>query len=112
MRATCRRANSGTSAGACRRCEFHRFEIGVAAGAGTGGAGAWLVALVKPQFEVGRGNIGKGGIVRDEAARNAALDGIVAWLSSVHGWSVIGHMESPIEGGDGNREFLVAARKS
>ncbi|MGD0864625.1 MAG: TlyA family RNA methyltransferase [Rhizomicrobium sp.] len=74
--------------------------------------GAWLVALVKPQFEAGRSNIGKGGIVRNEAARNAALDDIVAWISSVQGWSVIGHIESPIEGGDGNVEFLVAARKS
>ncbi len=73
---------------------------------------AWLVALVKPQFEVGWGNVGKGGVVRDDDARQAALDDIVAWLSSVQGWSVIGHMESPIPGGDGNREFLVAAQKS
>jgi 23S rRNA (cytidine1920-2'-O)/16S rRNA (cytidine1409-2'-O)-methyltransferase len=75
-------------------------------------AGAWLVALVKPQFEVGRGNVGKGGVVRNAAARTAALDDVVAWLSSVQGWSVIGQMESPIPGGDGNHEFLVAARKS
>lgn len=73
---------------------------------------AWLVALVKPQFEVGRDHVGKGGIVRDAAARAAALDDVVAWISSVQGWSVVGYMESPIEGGDGNREFLVAARKS
>ena len=73
---------------------------------------AWLVALVKPQFEVGRDHVGKGGIVRDAAARAAALDDVVAWISSVQGWSVAGYMESPIEGGDGNREFLVAARKS
>jgi 23S rRNA (cytidine1920-2'-O)/16S rRNA (cytidine1409-2'-O)-methyltransferase len=75
-------------------------------------SGAWLVALVKPQFEVGRGNVGKGGVVRDAAARAAALDGIVAWLSSVQGWSVIGRLESPIVGSDGNHEFLVTARKS
>jgi 23S rRNA (cytidine1920-2'-O)/16S rRNA (cytidine1409-2'-O)-methyltransferase len=75
-------------------------------------SGAWLIALVKPQFEAGRENIGKGGVVRDPAARQAALDGIVAWLSSVQGWSVIGHMASPILGGDGNSEFLVAARKT
>jgi 23S rRNA (cytidine1920-2'-O)/16S rRNA (cytidine1409-2'-O)-methyltransferase len=74
--------------------------------------GAWLVALVKPQFEVGREKVGNGGVVRDAEAREAALDGIVSWISSVQGWSVIGRMESPIEGGDGNREFLVAARKS
>jgi 23S rRNA (cytidine1920-2'-O)/16S rRNA (cytidine1409-2'-O)-methyltransferase len=75
-------------------------------------SGAWLVALVKPQFEVGRGNVGKGGVVRDAAAQAAARDGLIAWISSVHGWSVVGHMESPVDGGDGNREFLVAAQKS
>jgi 23S rRNA (cytidine1920-2'-O)/16S rRNA (cytidine1409-2'-O)-methyltransferase len=74
--------------------------------------GAWLAALVKPQFEVGRGNVGKGGVVRDAAAREAALEDIITWISSVQGWSVTGHMGSPLEGGDGNMEFLVAARKS
>jgi 23S rRNA (cytidine1920-2'-O)/16S rRNA (cytidine1409-2'-O)-methyltransferase len=73
--------------------------------------GAWLVALVKPQFEAGRGKIGKGGIVRDADTRAMVLDVVVAWLSSVQGWSIIGQMESPIPGGDGNLEFLVAARK-
>jgi 23S rRNA (cytidine1920-2'-O)/16S rRNA (cytidine1409-2'-O)-methyltransferase len=74
--------------------------------------GAWLVALVKPQFEVGRFALGKGGIVRDEDAQQAALADMTKWLSSVDGWSVLGTMESPIQGGDGNREFLLAARKS
>ncbi|MGB8363679.1 MAG: TlyA family RNA methyltransferase [Rhizomicrobium sp.] len=74
-------------------------------------SGAWLVALVKPQFEVGRARIGKGGIVRDEADSRSACDMIVAWLSSVQGWTVEGAMDSPIPGGDGNREFLVAARR-
>ncbi len=73
---------------------------------------AWLVALVKPQFEAGRENVGKGGIVKDEAARQAALDGIAEWLAQQRQWSVLGTMESPIEGGDGNREFLIAARKA
>jgi len=73
--------------------------------------GAWLVALVKPQFEVGRANIGKGGIVRDSGAREAALRGIADWLPTV-GWSVSGTMESPIAGGSGNREYLLAARKT
>jgi 23S rRNA (cytidine1920-2'-O)/16S rRNA (cytidine1409-2'-O)-methyltransferase len=72
---------------------------------------AWLVALVKPQFEVGRDGVGKGGIVRDSAAREGAVNAFTHWISSVQGWSVLGVMESPIEGGDGNREFLVAARK-
>ena len=73
---------------------------------------AWLVALVKPQFEVGKAHIGKGGIVRDEAVQDAVLADIVAWLPANAGWRVTGSMESPIKGGDGNREFLVAAHKA
>lgn len=73
---------------------------------------AWLIALVKPQFEVGKENIGKGGIVRDEAVQNAVLEQISHWLPSNAGWSLIGTMESPVRGGDGNREFLIAARKA
>jgi 23S rRNA (cytidine1920-2'-O)/16S rRNA (cytidine1409-2'-O)-methyltransferase len=76
------------------------------------GAGAWLIALVKPQFEAGKENIGKGGIVRDRAVQDAVLADIVAWLPSNAGWSVSGTMESPVRGGDGNREFLIAAQKS
>jgi 23S rRNA (cytidine1920-2'-O)/16S rRNA (cytidine1409-2'-O)-methyltransferase len=74
--------------------------------------GGWLIALVKPQFEAGREAVGKGGIVRDAAVQDAVLNDLVAWLNAQPGWSVIGAMESPIMGGDGNREFLVAARKS
>ena len=73
--------------------------------------GAWLIALVKPQFEVGKEKVGKGGIVKDEAAQNAALAEISRWLSEDQAWSVLGTMQSPITGGDGNREFLIAARK-
>jgi 23S rRNA (cytidine1920-2'-O)/16S rRNA (cytidine1409-2'-O)-methyltransferase len=74
--------------------------------------GAWLIALVKPQFEAGVGKVGKGGIVKDKSVQEEALQGIVDWLGAQSGWSVIGTMESPIAGGDGNREFLLAARKS
>lgn len=73
--------------------------------------GAWLIALVKPQFEVGKENVGKGGIVKDEAAQDAALAEISRWLSQDQKWSVLGTMESAIKGGDGNREFLIAAKK-
>jgi 23S rRNA (cytidine1920-2'-O)/16S rRNA (cytidine1409-2'-O)-methyltransferase len=73
--------------------------------------GAWLVALVKPQFEVGKANVGKGGIVKDEAAQDAALAEISRWLAEEQGWNVLGTMESPLKGGDGNREFLLAAIK-
>jgi 23S rRNA (cytidine1920-2'-O)/16S rRNA (cytidine1409-2'-O)-methyltransferase len=71
---------------------------------------AGLVVLVKPQFEVGPRRVGKGGIVRDPAARADAVAGAKALLAA-EGWSVLGEMPSPIEGGDGNREFLVAALK-
>lgn len=73
-------------------------------------AGATLVALIKPQFEVGRAMVGKGGIVRDAAAIAAARAGVRDFLTG-SGWAVIGEAESPITGGDGNAEFLIAARK-
>jgi 23S rRNA (cytidine1920-2'-O)/16S rRNA (cytidine1409-2'-O)-methyltransferase len=73
--------------------------------------GAWLVALVKPQFEAGKKLVGKGGIVRDAQARLIAVMEILAWLAQDCGWHNLGHIDSPILGGDGNREFLIAARK-
>lgn len=70
---------------------------------------AWGVFLVKPQFEVGRAALGKGGIVRDpQAAERAAAD-IAHFLEHELGWRVGGVILSPIEGGDGNREFLIGA---
>jgi 23S rRNA (cytidine1920-2'-O)/16S rRNA (cytidine1409-2'-O)-methyltransferase len=71
--------------------------------------GADLVALVKPQFEVGRGHVGKGGIVGDETARLAALQDVKAFFEA-SGWTVQATAESPITGGDGNREYLLWAR--
>jgi 23S rRNA (cytidine1920-2'-O)/16S rRNA (cytidine1409-2'-O)-methyltransferase len=71
--------------------------------------GAWIVILVKPQFEVGRGNVGSGGIVRDETARQGAFTAVRDWLSSRHGWTIVGDMPSPILGGSGNAEFLLGA---
>ncbi|MEM8986600.1 MAG: TlyA family RNA methyltransferase [Pseudomonadota bacterium] len=70
--------------------------------------GAWLVALVKPQFEVGPGRIGKGGLVKG-ATDDVPVE-IGRWLEDEAGWSVIGVCDSPIVGGDGNREHLIAAR--
>jgi len=72
--------------------------------------GAHLVALVKPQFEVGREAIGKGGIVTDELEQQRVCGEIADFLRR-RGWTVLGLAPSPIEGGDGNREFLIAARK-
>lgn len=75
-------------------------------------AKAVLIALVKPQFEVGPANIGKGGIVRPgrENAEGVA-EGIADWLKIKTGWQPIGYIDSPIKGGDGNREFLIAATR-
>lgn len=72
--------------------------------------GAHLVALVKPQFEAGRDNLGSGGIVRDEAVQQRVCDDIAVWLGEA-GWTVIGLTPSPVYGGDGNVEFLIAAGK-
>ncbi len=73
--------------------------------------GAWLVALVKPQFEVGRGRVGKGGIVRDPDLHREVCERIQAWLDTQPGWHTLGLTQSPIHGADGNVEFLIAARK-
>ncbi len=74
--------------------------------------GAWMVVLVKPQFEVGRDNVGSGGIVRDEAARQGALQSVRAWIENQPAWTVVGDMPSPILGGSGNSEFLLGARRN
>jgi 23S rRNA (cytidine1920-2'-O)/16S rRNA (cytidine1409-2'-O)-methyltransferase len=71
---------------------------------------ATLVALIKPQFEAGRDNIGKGGIVRDENIHTRVCDDIAALVEQL-GWRVVGVRPSPIEGGDGNKEFLLCAKK-
>ncbi len=70
--------------------------------------GCWIVALVKPQFEVGREGVSKGGIVRDPAHRKRALITVRDWLAAHPQWEVIGDMPSPIEGGSGNVEYLLA----
>lgn len=72
--------------------------------------GAVLVALVKPQFEVGPAHVGKGGLVRDAAAIAAARARVRGFLEA-SGWEILGETESPIRGGDGNAEYLTAARK-
>jgi 23S rRNA (cytidine1920-2'-O)/16S rRNA (cytidine1409-2'-O)-methyltransferase len=70
--------------------------------------GARLVALIKPQFEAGPANVGKGGIVRDPAIHDAVRARVRRFLETA-GWRVTHEGESPIKGGDGNTEFLIAA---
>jgi 23S rRNA (cytidine1920-2'-O)/16S rRNA (cytidine1409-2'-O)-methyltransferase len=71
---------------------------------------AEIVVLVKPQFEVGRELVGKGGIVRDPAAQQGAVDAVSKFMISLD-WRVSGVIESPILGAEGNREFLLHATR-
>jgi 23S rRNA (cytidine1920-2'-O)/16S rRNA (cytidine1409-2'-O)-methyltransferase len=71
-------------------------------------ADARLLALIKPQFEAGRDEVGKGGVVRDPAIHTRVCDAVAAWLDG-SGWTVIGVVPSPITGPEGNVEFLIAA---
>jgi 23S rRNA (cytidine1920-2'-O)/16S rRNA (cytidine1409-2'-O)-methyltransferase len=74
------------------------------------GPEAWAVALIKPQFEAGPGRVGKRGVVSDPAVHAEVCAGIAAWWQAAPGWRVLGVVESPIQGPEGNREFLIAAR--
>jgi len=72
---------------------------------------AQLVALIKPQFEAGPSHVGKGGVVRDPEVHRQVCERAAAWVAAQPGWSVIGIIESPILGPEGNREFLLYARR-
>src|ERR1700730_16655804 len=69
---------------------------------------AELVALVKPQFRAGREHVGKGGVVRDPAVHHEVCERAAAWVAA-QGWTVVGVVESPVLGPQGNREFLLYA---
>lgn len=71
-----------------------------------------LIALIKPQFEVGKDNVGKGGVVRDPELHQAVCDDIEAWLNQMPGWQAMGITESPIKGPEGNIEFLIFGEKT
>ena len=70
-----------------------------------------LVALIKPQFEVGRVEVGKGGVVRDPALHARVCDEVRDWLAGLGGWTIQGIVESPITGPEGNVEFLISAQR-
>lgn len=72
--------------------------------------GARLAALIKPQFEAGRAEVGKGGVVRDPAVHARVCDAVAAWLTA-SGWDVAGITTSPITGPEGNVEFLIGATR-
>lgn len=72
--------------------------------------GARLIALIKPQFEAGRAEVGKGGVVRDPAVHVRVCNEVRNWLTDT-GWNVVDIVESPIKGPEGNVEFLIAATR-
>ncbi|KDE20528.1 hemolysin [Acetobacter aceti 1023] len=72
---------------------------------------AWAIALIKPQFEAGRDQIGAKGVVRDPAVHDAVCETIFSWWNTLPGWKVLGIEPSPITGPEGNKEFLIAARR-
>ena len=74
--------------------------------------GGALIALIKPQFEAGRQDVGKGGVVRDPDVHDRVCAEITEWVSSLENWSVTGVTESPIKGPEGNIEFLISATKA
>ncbi len=73
--------------------------------------GGRLIALVKPQFEAERGEIGKGGVIRDPEIHARVCEAARLWVEG-QGWKVVGLVESPITGPEGNREFLLAAQRA
>jgi len=75
-------------------------------------SGCVLVALIKPQFEVGRGKVGKGGVVRDPQLHDQVCDDMEQWIMAMKGWSFKGIIQSPIQGPKGNIEFLLMAHKN
>jgi 23S rRNA (cytidine1920-2'-O)/16S rRNA (cytidine1409-2'-O)-methyltransferase len=90
---------------------FIGLEVVLPASLALAAPGALLIALIKPQFEVGKGQVGKGGVVRDPALHQAVCARIEAWLGRLPDWTVLGLTESPITGPQGNKEFLIAARR-
>jgi 23S rRNA (cytidine1920-2'-O)/16S rRNA (cytidine1409-2'-O)-methyltransferase len=89
---------------------FIGLETVLPAALGLAKAQAQLVALIKPQFEVGPERVGKGGVVRDPALHREVCERIATWLTG-RGWEVVGIVESPIRGPEGNIEFLAYARR-
>ncbi len=89
---------------------FIGLQTALPAALGLAAPDGWLVALIKPQFEVGKGRVGRSGVVRDPALHAEVCERIHGWLGAQPGWSVLGLEESPITGPAGNVEFFIAAR--
>ena len=97
----------------CLVCDasFIGLQIVLPAGLALCAPSAFAVALIKPQFEAGPDQVGKGGVVRDPAVHEAVCARIQAWWAALPGWRVLGITPSPITGPEGNIEFLIAAEK-
>ena len=89
---------------------FISLKLALPAALGLAGKDTWAVLLVKPQFELGRWGAPRSGVVKDDAQRAEALAEVTAWIKG-QGWQVLGTIDSPIAGGEGNREYLLAAKK-
>lgn len=90
---------------------FISLTKAVPAALGLSVVGCWLVALIKPQFELGPGLVPRDGIVKDDKLRALAVETASAWLSGQAGWRLLGVIASPIHGGDGNVEYLLGAMR-
>lgn len=88
---------------------FISLRLALPAALRLAGPGTWAAILVKPQFEVGRDGIGKGGIVRNCALGLKAAEDIALWLGAQDGWAIEGLIQSPIKGSDGNQEYMLGA---
>jgi len=71
---------------------------------------AFIIALIKPQFEVGKGHVGKGGVVRDPNLHQEVIERLSSFFET-QGWTVLGHIPSPLLGPKGNREFLICVTR-
>jgi len=91
---------------------FIGLEVVLPAALDLAAPGAHLIALIKPQFEVGKGRVGKGGVVRDPDLHTEVCDRIESWLNAKQGWTAQGLTESPIKGPEGNVEFLICGVKA
>ena len=88
---------------------FIGLQIVLPAGLALCAPGAFAIVLIKPQFEAGPGQVGKGGVVRDAAIHEEVCARIAAWFAALPGWTVLGITPSPIKGPEGNIEFLLGA---
>ena len=95
----------------CFDASFIGLRTILPASMGLSNPGTKLIALIKPQFEVNKGQVGKKGVVRDPMLHQEVCNRIIDWLDGLSDWQVIGTEQSPITGPEGNVEFLIAARR-